>query len=175
MNLIDLWVEQYSRAIAQRVSRRHLLARFAVLLVGGAVLPVLPVARGQDQPAPPVDPDPNTPEGDPQDCNYWRYCAIGGYLCGACGGTHNACPPGTEMSLITWIGTCRNPADGIDYLISYNDCCGKSTCNRSLCGRSEGEKPLYFPAKSQHINWCVGATANVYHCTTANAIGHMLE
>ena len=174
MKLIDRWLEKSSRALAKRVSRRHLLAQISGLLVGGAALPVLPIARGQSQPAPPVDPDPNTPEGDPMDCNYWRYCAIDGYLCGGCGGTHNSCPPGTEMSLVTWVGTCRNPADGIDYLVSYNDCCGKSTCNRHFCSRSEGEKPVYFPPKSGHINRCIGTSTNVYHCSTANVIGRTL-
>ena len=175
MKLIDRWLEKSSRALAKRVSRRHLLAQISGLLVGGAALPVLPIARGQGQPAPPVDPDPNTPEGDPMDCNYWRYCAIDGYLCGGCGGTHNSCPPGTEMSLVTWVGTCRNPADGIDYLVSYNDCCGKSGCGNCMCNRNEGDRPMYLPQRSNDINWCLGTSSNVYHCSTAIVVGMPLD
>ena len=47
------------------------------------------------------------------------------------------CPPGTDMSPVTWIGTCHNPGDGKDYVISYNDCCGKSSCGRCFCNRNE--------------------------------------
>ena len=38
---------------------------------------------------------------------------------------------------LTWIGTCLNPADGVHYIISYNDCCGKTSCGRCLCNRNE--------------------------------------
>lgn len=176
MKNLDRWTERLSRGVAQRTSRRSLLSRLGVALVGGLALPTLPIARGaaDDERKPPPDPDPNTPEGNPDDCSYWRYCAIDGYLCGACGGSVTSCPPGTEMSLVTWIGTCHNPADGIDYVVSYNDCCGKSTCNRSFCNRNEGDKPVYFPPKSAHINWCIGTKTNVYHCSTANVIGRAL-
>ena len=79
--------------------------------------------------------------GDPTSCDYWRYCAVDGFLCSCCGGTANSCPPGTEQSPITWIGTCQNPVDGIDYIVSYNDCCGKSSCGNCLCQRNEGDRP----------------------------------
>jgi len=81
--------------------------------------------------------------------SYWRHCAIDGFLCSCCGGSQNACPPGTEMSPLTWIGTCRNPGDGKDYIISYNDCCGQSLCMRCRCTRTEGERPLYLTMKEQ--------------------------
>ena len=166
MGAMDNWVENLSRAIAGRTSRRGFLARcFAAF--GTAALPLLPVARSAQADGPPEDLE----SDDPLACAYWRYCAIDGYLCGCCGGSYNACPPGTEMSPITWIGTCKNPADGRNYLISYNDCCGKSTCNRCFCARSEGEKPVYIPAKSAGINWCLGTSTNVYHCSTAIVIG----
>ena len=87
--------------------------------------------------------------GDPESCDYWRYCAIDGFLCSCCGGSPNSCPPGTEMSPITWIGTCQNPADGKSYVVSYNDCCGRTTCGQCLCQRNEGDRPIYRPQLSK--------------------------
>jgi methylamine dehydrogenase light chain len=72
---------------------------------------------------------------------------------------------------VTWIGTCHNPGDGRDYIISYNDCCGKSSCNRCTCNRNEGDRPIYQPAKSNDINWCLANTSNAYHCSLAVVIG----
>lgn len=177
MKFVDRWFEQSTRFVARRVSRRNVLTRLSAVLLGSTVLPTLPVARGEDKPSlpAPVDPDVSDPAGDPLGCNYWRHCAIDGYLCGCCGGSHSSCPPGTEMSPITWIGTCRNPVDGLDYIISYNDCCGKSTCNRCFCGRSEGEKPVYYAPKSANINWCIGTQTNIYHCSTSVVIGRAVE
>ena len=123
-------------------------------------LPLLPMAR-QVHAA-------GIPEmGDPQSCDYWRYCAFGGYLCSCCGGTHTQCPPGAEPSPVAWVGTCVNAADGKHYLISYNDCCGKSLCGRCGCHRTEGDKPIYFPAKSNNILWCFGTQSHAYTCTVA--------
>jgi len=117
------------------------------------------------------EPDPSTPEGDPQSCENWRYCAIDGFLASTCGGTHTSCPPGTEMSPITWLGTCRNPEDGQDYVISYNDCCGKGTCGHSFCQRNEGEKPLYYTSKNNDIDWCMGTRGVIYNSTVAIVVG----
>ena len=75
------------------------------------------------------------------------------------------------MAAVTWIGTCRNPTDGRDYVISYNDCCGKGFCGRCLCNRNEGERPVYVVPKNNDINWCVGAASVSYHCSTAIVLG----
>ena len=110
--------------------------------------------------------------GDPQSCDYWRYCAIDGFLCSCCGGSTSSCPPGTEPSPITWVGTCRNPVDNKDYVISYNDCCGKSACGRCMCNRNEGDTPVHQPAGSNDINWCLGTEVGVvYNCSTAVVLG----
>ena len=76
------------------------------------------------------------------------------------------CPPGTEMSPVTWIGTCRNPADGKDYIISYNDCCGKSFCGRCSCNRNEGDRPDYH---SSATTTSTGAWAPSSRSTTARS------
>ncbi|UCE85049.1 MAG: methylamine dehydrogenase [Deltaproteobacteria bacterium] len=177
MSRFDLWFAQSARALARRTSRRSFLSRLATLILGGSALPLLPVARAAAQPRAPApgEPDPATPAGDPESCEYWRHCAIDGFLASCCGGTHTSCPPGTEMSLVTWLGTCRNPADGKDYVISYNDCCGKDLCGRCFCQRNEGDKPVYYPSKSNDINWCMGREGVIYNSTVAIVVGVATE
>jgi methylamine dehydrogenase light chain len=176
MNALDRWFADLTRAVARRSSRRSFLARAATLLVGAAAVPLLPVARAHGTPRGlPGEPDPSNPVGNPEDCQYWRHCAIDGFLCGCCGGSQRACPPGTTQSPVTWVGTCRNPADGKDYIISYNDCCGKDICGLCFCHRNEGDKPIYFPARSNDINWCFGTTSVVYNCSTAIVVGVATE
>jgi methylamine dehydrogenase light chain len=196
MKWLDALTEDTARSIARRTSRRSLLASLGALLVGVSSLPLLPVARGAQAAdtggterkaagkagAPPGKPATTAEHGeaankaaavnDPTSCDYWRHCAIDGYLCGCCGGSENSCPPGTEMSAVTWVGTCHNPADGKDYVVSYNDCCGKSTCGRCLCNRNERDTPIYIPFQSNDYNWCSGSSkANVpYHCSTARIV-----
>ena len=168
MNKLIEWIDQKvdssSRAIARRSSRRSFLGRLGGFVVGASALPLLPVARAHAA-------ESLQEIGDDQSCDYWRYCALGGTLCTCCGGTVSSCPPGAEVSPISWVGTCRNPADGKDYLISYNDCCGKSVCGRCFCHRSERDMPVYFPSKANDILWCFGTESQAYHCTVAAVIG----
>ena len=179
---IDRWLEDAARRVALRASRRGFLARLGTVLVGSAAFPLLPVARAasareSDPPRAPA-PDESGLTGklaDPASCEYWRHCAIDGLLCSCCGGSQNACPPGTEMSRVTWIGTCRNPGDGKDYIISYNDCCGKDFCGRCQCNRNEGERPLYVTARNNDIVWCFGTASTAYHCSTALVLGVATE
>ena len=76
---------------------------------------------------------------------------------------------------MTWIGTCRNPADGKDYVISYNDCCGKDICGLCFCHNNQGDKPIYFPPRSNDINWCYGVSTVTYNCSTAVVLGLATE
>jgi len=165
VNLFDRFFERKARSVAQTSGRRGFLKKFGATLVGASTIPLLPVARAADAPVLPQE------AGDPSSCDYWRYCAVDGFLCDCCGGSYNTCPPGTEMSPITWIGTCRNPVDGRNYVISYNDCCGKTQCGTCLCQRDEGDRPIYRSDKSNDVNWCLGATSSVYHCSTAIVVG----
>ncbi len=170
MKWFDHITESLSRKVAQSSSRRSFLSGFGTALIGGAAIPILPVARAADndsqQPAPPAE-DP----GDPTTCEYWRNCSIDGFLCSCCGGTKTSCPPGTEMSPITWIGTCRNPADGKDYIISYNDCCGKTSCGNCFCNTNVGDRPTYRPHTANDYNWCLGTSSAIYHCTVTLVLG----
>jgi methylamine dehydrogenase light chain len=176
MKWLDEFMEGSARSLARRTSRRSVLGGLGSLLLGAGVVPLLPVARGAEArsgagaasgAANGADP------GDPASCDYWRHCAIDGFLCACCGGSQSICPPGTDMSLITWIGTCHNPADNTDYVISYNDCCGKSSCGRCFCNRNEGDTSLFQPGRSNDYNWCSGnSKANIpYHCSTARIVG----
>ena len=169
---LDKLTERSARGLARRSSRRGWLKALGGALAGFAAMPLLPVARAQSQ----GEMTQGVPEtGDPQSCDYWRYCAIDGFLCGCCGGSPNSCPPGTEMSPITWIGTCNNPADGKSYVVSYNDCCGRTTCGQCLCQRNEGDRPIYRPQLSNDINWCLGTESTIYHCSTARVIALGLD
>ncbi len=158
-----------TRRVARGTSRRGFLGGLGTLLVGAGATTLLPVFRGGAF----AQSSAGLQEsGDPNSCEYWSHCAIDGFLCGCCGGTSSSCPPGTVRSDITWIGTCRNPTDGKDYVISYNDCCGKSNCGRCVCQRDQGDTPLYRPQSSNDLNWCSGSQADMpYHCSLSVVIG----
>ena len=172
---LDKAAEGSGRTLARRTARRSFLSRLGTVLVGAAAFPLLPVARGAQTSTGTADTGNPADPGDPQSCDYWRYCGISGFLCSCCGGSQSSCPPGTEVSPITWIGTCQNPADGKEYVISYNDCCGKSGCGRCQCHRDEGARPLYRPALANEYNWCMGTKSQAYNCSTAYVIGTSLE
>ncbi|WP_414902307.1 methylamine dehydrogenase light chain [Sphingomonas flavalba] len=169
MNRLDRITEALARSAARHLSRRSFFGRLGAAMTV-ATVPLLPVSRAAAERGP-QPPQPQE-KGDPANCDYWRYCAIDGFLCSCCGGSMSSCPPGTEPSPITWVGTCRNPVDNKDYVISYNDCCGKSACGRCECNRNERDTPVYQPAGSNDINWCLGTQSGVvYNCSTAVVLG----
>lgn len=167
LRLLGDWLDNKatnsSRTLARSTSRRGFLGKLGTGIVGMSAFPLLPVTRAFAEDVDEL--------GDPQSCDYWRYCALSGSLCSCCGGTETSCPPGSEPSTISWVGTCHNPVDDKDYLISYNDCCGNEVCKRCNCHRNEREKPLYFPSKSNGILWCFGSNSRAYHCTVALVMG----
>ena len=163
-DLIDAAAERQARRSAQLHGRRTILARVGHWMVGGALLPTLPFDRSGAMAA--------TPEATPDtSCEYWRNCAIDGFLCTCCGGSISQCPPGTEVSKVTWVGTCHNPGDGTNYLISYFDCCGKTSCGRCLCNNNERERPGYQMGVHNDVNWCMGNNDTSYHCTVSAIVG----
>ena len=177
MHWLDRYSETSARKLARSTSRRSFLSRLSTVMLGTGAIPLLPIARAAEgvRPQVPNDSGIEGDPGDPTSCDYWRHCALGGFLCSCCGGSQNTCPPGAEMSPITWIGTCRNPADNKDYIISYNDCCGKGGCGRCLCHRNEGERPLYRPSLANDLNWCLGTKSQAYTCSTAVVLGLSVE
>lgn len=162
--LFDSAAELFARRSAQHYGRRSALATVGKILIGGAALPMLPFDRSQGAKAAQTSP------GD-QECEYWRYCAIDGFLCTCCGGTASSCPPGSTVSKVTWVGTCENPNDGKSYLISYNDCCGKTSCGRCLCNNNVRERPGYRMGVHNDVNWCMADKPGSYHCTVAAVVG----
>ena len=63
------------------------------------------------------------------------------------------------------------PRDGKDYVISYNDCCGSGVLRPLLLQPQRG-RPARLPSvRSNDINWCAGASSQMYHCSTALVIG----
>ncbi len=170
------------RFFAGRTSRRSFLGKLGAVVTGVGAFPLLPMARPDAGVAADttlavpaevnMDSEPAIREmGNEESCEYWRYCAFSGQICSCCGGSMTQCPPGSETASVAWVGTCHNPLDGQDYLISYNDCCGKSACGRCGCHRSEGDRPVYFPSKSNSILWCFGSNSHAYHCTLARVVG----
>tara|TARA_B100001105_G_scaffold95853_1_gene76231 strand:+ start:135 stop:683 length:549 start_codon:yes stop_codon:yes gene_type:complete len=170
---IDRRLENWSRKLAWHTSRRGFIAKLGTLLAGAAALPLLPISRTMAQQLDSGFDDSTVSgeQGDPSNCNYWRYCGVDGFLSSNCGGTHTSCPPGTEMSPITWIGTCRNPADGRKYLVSYNDCCGSDSCGTNWCERNDNDRPIYVTPKSNDVLWCLGTSSKAYNSTVALVLG----
>lgn len=183
MGQFDKLTENFSRSLASTSSRRGFFSKVAGFALGGAVLPTLPIARAQAQEES-KDDDRGVGEirsalendpGDTTSCDYWRYCGIDGMLCSCCGGTHTTCPPGSEMSQIAWVGTCRNPVDNRNYIISYNDCCGAPNCDRCFCNRNESDTPVTRPQTNNDIIWCLGTESEAYTCTVGIVLGVALD
>lgn len=171
MRSLDKLFEHSTRLLARHTSRRSLIASIGSILTGAALVPLLPVDRSSARAADSNAATHKAATDDPLSCEYWKYCAVDGFLCSCCGGTSNTCPPGTTPSPITWIGTCHNPVDNRDYIVSYNDCCGKTSCGHCECNRNEREKPMYRPSRNNDLNWCMANADSNYHCSVSVILG----
>lgn len=171
-SVFDNGAEAMSRFAAQSIGRRSFLTRVGQVLVGAGAtaLPMLPFDRSSGGSARAEEEAPK--EFTDQQCEYWRYCALDGFLCTCCGGSLSTCPPGADASKVSWVGTCQNPKDGKSYLITYNDCCGKTSCGRCVCNFNVRERPGYRMGVFNDINWCMADTkSTMYHCTVAAVVG----
>ncbi|MBD9527774.1 MULTISPECIES: methylamine dehydrogenase light chain [Paracoccus] len=160
---IDKAAEGRVRGAARTHGRRSFLAKAGITLLGAAAAtPILPFDRRANAATP-------LPEDD---CGYWKHCALDGNLCSTSGGSLTTCPPGSSASSVSWVGTCTNPDDNKDYLVSYNDCCGKPQVNSAkFCYTSKGERPGYRMGLYNDINWCMANTDKGYHCTVSVVVG----
>ena len=168
---LDRFFEHQTRRAAQRTGRRSVLATLGKVMVGTMALPVLPFDRSAHAAGAHGGKAAGPQAKDETACDYWKYCAVDGFLCSCCGGSSTTCPPGTEPSRVSWVGTCHNPADGKDYMVSYNDCCGKTTCGRCECNTNERERPGYRLGVHNDVNWCMSNDSTMFHCTTSIILG----
>ncbi|EPZ8233352.1 methylamine dehydrogenase light chain [Vibrio fluvialis] len=167
LNAMDRLSEKTVRHSARQIGRRNFLAKAGVFIVGTGMMPLLPFDRSAGKVF-----AAEGPGDDINSCDYWRYCALDGNLCSTSGGSETTCPPGSEASKVAWVGTCLNPNDNKNYLVSYNDCCGKAIVNSSVaCLNSERERPGYRMGLHNDINWCMANTNKGYHCTVATLVG----
>lgn len=176
----DSTIEKLARGTASKTGRRSFIGKLGMFIAGSTLLPLLPVdRRGRLNQAHAASVNGLTREGwkpqdkDPKSCDYWRHCAIDGNVCDCCGGSLTSCPPGTTLASASWVASCYNPGDGMNYLIAYRDCCGKQTCGRCGCVNTEGELPVYRPELNNDIVWCFGAEDDnmTYHCTISPVVG----
>ena len=163
---LDRRSEKWLRVSAQHHGRRSFLSKLGVIIVGAGALPMLPFDRAFGLPA-------ADRQEDDTNCDYWAYCGIDGVLCNACGGSNTECPPGSEPSKVSWVGTCIRAKDKKSYLVSYSDCCGKTLCQEeeALCSRHVGERPGYRLGTVSDMNWCMANMAKGVSCSTAVVIG----
>lgn len=166
LGVMDRAVESGARNSARRFGRRSALARIGGFFVAGTAAAALPFDRAfANEPV-------KGGTDDDKACEYWRYCALDGFLCTTSGGSRTTCPVGADASLVAWVGTCQNPGDKKDYLISYYDCCGKTAyAGAQFCLRSKGERPGYSMGLHNDINWCMSNDNKGYHCTVAVVVG----
>lgn len=178
----DEMVENMSRRVAGRTSRRSFIGKVGTAVLGVGIVPLLPVdRRGRMSRAHAATPGEGTDpraKWEPQDhdvqrCDYWRHCSIDGNICDCSGGSLTSCPPGSKLSTASWVASCYNPTDGESYLIAYRDCCGVGMSGRCPCLVTEGELPVYRPEFANDIIWCFGAEddAMTYHCTISPIVG----
>ena len=165
---LDRAVERRARKEASSYGRRSFLSKVGAALVGTALVPMLPFDRFNEARAGSIK---NRQDTDPNACDYWRYCALTGQPCSCCGGGPTTCPPGTEPSKVSWIGTCENPTDQRQYLVSYNDCCGKIPCNQCNCANNEHDMPGYRMGRNSGVSWCMANNSNLAQCTVAVIVG----
>src|SRR5438132_6602396 len=147
-------VEDFSRNIASRCTRRSLLGRLsrvALGVLGIQLLPVLPFDRRVHA---------FHSSGDPCTDN-WMLCGAQGTLCQYCpNGGQIQCPTGSGCSFLqygngTWCACCLNPDTGQGRTICYYDCCVCGTYNSSGCRVACGNGTNC----SSHIQaWCAAGT-----------------
>ena len=163
--MLDDAVGRWARRLAMGTSRRGALERMGRLMLGGAAAAALPIDRRWGAARA------NPSQADATQCDYWKYCSMDGQLCSCCGGSQHECPAGTEISKVSWVGSCRNGADGRDYLVSYTDCCGRSSCGQCDCHGNVGERPGYSMGVHNDVNWCMANKQAAYYCTVSVVVG----
>lgn len=140
----DSWVEQGTRSMSKRISRRNALStmgKFLLAVAGAELLRVLPVDRQVE-----------IAEASGHNCSYWAYCGINApRLCYCCVNNHCMCPYGT-LPNGAW-SACCNTGTGSRFWVTYWDCCASGPpiqCINPNCSCQITNNPAY----------CAG-----YYCT----------
>src|ERR1039457_6023478 len=120
IRLLDRLFEDSSRSLAQRTSRRSVLAALGRMLTGAALLPLLPIDRssraGAAEPsAAGIGASAKAPVksalANPESWEYGKYCPFAGLLCTGGGGTSLPSPRGPPPAPIPGIEPCHNASD----------------------------------------------------------------
>ena len=145
MKWLDAFSENSARALARRTSRRSVLAGLGSMLLGAGMVPLLPVARGAETKPGGAAPRHGAPARRSRRPLLRVLAALRDRRLSVRMLRRIAVdvPARHRHVAITWIGTCHNPGDSKDYVISYNDCCGKGSCGRCFCNRNEGDSALF--------------------------------
>ena len=48
---------------------------------------------------------------------------------------------------------------------------GKTSCGNCFCNTNVSDRPTYRPHTANDINWCLGTSSQVYHCTVTLVLG----
>ena len=148
----DLTTSRLLDNVAQRFSRRGVLARLGKLALGAlgvSLLPNLPLDRTF------------VAEAQTGGCTDWRLCGIYGYVCQSCcngTGSMTSCPSCTTRGSF-WSSCCETLDGCSSKTVSYYDCCGGTDTETANCRGSHClNNPEAQPA------WC---TSGAYRCTIA--------
>ena len=158
-----------ARASAQRIGRRSVLSRARHGAGRRRLLPMLPFDRSGGGTRHAAQARAKT---DDETCEYWRYCALDGFLCTCCGGTLTSCPPGAEASKVTWVGTCQNPerqqglSDQLQRLLRQGLL---RPLPVQLQPAASGPATAWASTTTSTGAW--PTTRGLYHCTVAAVIG----
>lgn len=156
---LDEAVTRIIRAWSQASSRRGFLARVSKITFAaatGTVMGALPVDRRVAE------------AFENKNCNDWRWCAMSGRPCAACGGSNNACPgPTGTCSYNQYWQACCDSGPQCGKTIRYYDCCG--SCNQT-CGTPGSTQCNKGGSRSGP--WCNGYTDALYKCTLAVEVGN---
>ena len=176
MGLFDSWFERSARGVAQHSSRRSAMAKLGKVLVGSAMLPLLPSI------APRMRPmrhrarrlRPAARDGGKRRSDELRLLEIlrDRRLAVQLLRRHvEQLPTGHDAFADHVDRHVPQSARRFDYIVSYNDCCGKTSCGKCFCNRNEREKPLYKLSLNNDINWCMANGNSNYHCSVSVLLG----
>jgi len=133
----DRAIEQVSRALAARSSRRSFLGKLTAVALGTLGIELLPLgpfdARALGQPA--------------VNCANYKLCGATGYLCSGCIGGPG-CPSGCSSGDSAWCAGCLSDDGSVYYNVCYYDCCTNGTpptCSNA-CSNDNCVSGLWCPS-----------------------------